>query len=288
MSRNSQKFSPPKTEQKVPPQNPAAEKRNQINNAFGLSFVVPTEEVPLPSQGKYYPKSSPLYGVDKVEIKHMTAKEEDLLANQNLKDEEFKVYDKLIDSLLMNPQLQASDFLEEDKVAVLLSARTTGYGDDFVTEVYCQECKKPTKHEFDLALSDFSPPNFESEYDPENNVFLATLPKTKIRVKLVPINEEIQKDLEEERKQKEKYNIPYNQTVSTINKIVISANDVSDASEIAKLSEALPAIDAKYILEFSNSSRPFLTTRQPVQCSGCKSTTEQEAPISWAFFRTEF
>ena len=288
MSRNSQKFNHPKTEEKETPQNPSAEKRSQTANAFGLSFVVPTEEVFLPSQGKYYPKSSPLHGMEKVEIKHMTAKEEDLLANQNPMDQEFKVYDKLIDSLLTDPQLSASSFLEEDKVAILLAARITGYGKDYETPVYCQNCKKQTKYTFDLSCIDFSQPKFESEYDAENNVFLATLPKTQITVKLMPMTNAIEKELEQEKKQKEKYNLPYNKTLSLINKVVISANDITDKSQISKLSEVLPAIDAKYLLEFSNSSRPFLSTRQSVECSECKNITEQEAPISWAFFRTEF
>ena len=43
----------------------------------------PSEVIDLPSEGKLYPKDSPL-SEGKVEIKYMTAKEEDILTSQNL------------------------------------------------------------------------------------------------------------------------------------------------------------------------------------------------------------
>ena len=50
----------------------------------GLSFVVPTEFVDLPSQGRYYPEGHPLHGEDTIEIRQMTAKEEDILTSATL------------------------------------------------------------------------------------------------------------------------------------------------------------------------------------------------------------
>ena len=46
-------------------------------------FKFPTETVDLPSQGKLYPEDSPLRS-GKIELKYMTAKEEDILTSQNL------------------------------------------------------------------------------------------------------------------------------------------------------------------------------------------------------------
>ena len=66
--------------------NPGASEVNSEtpNNNNQLSFSVPTEFVDLPSKGLYYPEGHPLHGVDSVEIKHMTAKEEDILASESL------------------------------------------------------------------------------------------------------------------------------------------------------------------------------------------------------------
>ena len=45
-------------------------------------FKFPTEEVELPSKGLLYPEGHPLKS-GKIEMKYMTAKEEDILTNQN-------------------------------------------------------------------------------------------------------------------------------------------------------------------------------------------------------------
>ena len=131
MSRNSQKINNPENDNKQAkdiPRNTQVEKKSEANSLFGLSFVVPTEEVEIPSQGEHYPRSSPLFEKKTVEIRNMTAKEEDLLSSVQNTEAEYKVYDKLIDSLLVDKSLQASMFLEEDKLALLLSARISGYG----------------------------------------------------------------------------------------------------------------------------------------------------------------
>ena len=54
------------------------------NDGGGFSFVVPTEFVELPSQGKYYPEGHPLHQEESIEIRQMTAKEEDILTSRTL------------------------------------------------------------------------------------------------------------------------------------------------------------------------------------------------------------
>ena len=88
----------------------------------------PTEEVTLPSKGLLYPKESPLSkGV--IEIKYMTAKEEDILTNQNY-IQKGTVIDKLLQSLIVTP-IDYNDLLTGDKNAILIAARILGYGKDY-------------------------------------------------------------------------------------------------------------------------------------------------------------
>ena len=88
----------------------------------------PTEEVTLPSKGLLYPKESPLSkGV--IEIKYMTAKEEDILTNQNY-IQKGTVIDKLLKSLIVTP-IDYNDLLTGDKNAILIAARILGYGKDY-------------------------------------------------------------------------------------------------------------------------------------------------------------
>ena len=91
-------------------------------------FKFPTEEVELPSKGLIYPKSNPLSS-GKVELKYMTAKEEDILTNQNYIEKGI-VLDKLLESLTMK-KIDLKDLCIGDKNAIMVAARILGYGQDY-------------------------------------------------------------------------------------------------------------------------------------------------------------
>ena len=91
-------------------------------------FKFPTEEVELPSKGLVYPKDN-LLSSGKVEMKYMTAKEEDILTNQNY-IKQGVVIDKLLKSLIVS-KVNYDDMIVGDKNAVLVAARILGYGKDY-------------------------------------------------------------------------------------------------------------------------------------------------------------
>ena len=91
----------------------------------------PTEMVDLPSKGLLYPKDSPL-AEGKIEMKYMTAKEEDILTNQNY-IQNGTVVDKLLQSLIVTP-INYGDLLVGDKNAILIASRILGYGKDYEFE----------------------------------------------------------------------------------------------------------------------------------------------------------
>ena len=96
----------------------------------------PSEEVTLPSKGLLYPKDSPLSkGI--IEMKYMTAREEDILSNPNL-IENGTVIDKLLKSLIVTP-IDYNNLLLGDKNAVLVAARILGYGKDYTFEFNGEE-----------------------------------------------------------------------------------------------------------------------------------------------------
>jgi len=88
----------------------------------------PTEMVDLPSKGLLYPKDSPLAS-GQIEMKYMTAREEDILTNQNY-IQQGVVVDKLLKSLIVTP-ITYGDLLLGDKNAILVAARVLGYGKDY-------------------------------------------------------------------------------------------------------------------------------------------------------------
>ena len=88
----------------------------------------PTEMVNLPSKGWFYDSANPLSSGE-VEVKYMTAKEEDILTSQNLIQKGI-VFDKLLDALVVS-DVKISDMLIGDKNAVLIAARVLAYGKNY-------------------------------------------------------------------------------------------------------------------------------------------------------------
>ena len=94
-------------------------------------FTTPTEKVELPSKGLVYPKENPLSsGV--IEMKYMTAKEEDILMNQSYIKKGTAI-DKLLTSLIVT-EIDYDDMIVGDKNAVMIAARVLGYGPDYTFE----------------------------------------------------------------------------------------------------------------------------------------------------------
>jgi hypothetical protein len=96
-------------------------------------FDFPTETIELPSKGLVYPEGHPLRK-GTCEIKYMTAREEDILANQNLIKKGI-VLDKLFESIVVEPGLNPNDIVIGDKNAILLATRILGYGADYEVEI---------------------------------------------------------------------------------------------------------------------------------------------------------
>jgi len=132
-------------------------------------FKFPTEEVELPSKGLLYPKDNPLSS-GKVEMKYMTAREEDILSNQSF-IQKGTVLDKLLSSLIVDKKINIDDLIVGDKNALLIAARVLGYGKDYEITVkgesYTIDCSTLENKEFD-----------ENEFEAGKNEFSYTLPST--------------------------------------------------------------------------------------------------------------
>ena len=92
-------------------------------------FKFPSEEIELPSKGLVYPKDNPLSS-GKVEVKYMSAKEEDILTNQSY-IKKGTVLDKLLESVIVNDKIKVRDLILGDKNALLIATRILGYGSKY-------------------------------------------------------------------------------------------------------------------------------------------------------------
>jgi len=112
-------------------------------------YQFPSEEIDLPSKGQFYSKDNPLSS-GKVDIKYMTAKEEDILTSQNLIRKGL-VIDRLLASVIATPNVKMSDMIIGDKNAVMVAARVLGYGSKYKIKVNCPSCTEENEDEIDLA-----------------------------------------------------------------------------------------------------------------------------------------
>ena len=159
-------------------------------------FDFPTEIVDLPSKGKLYPEGHPL-SKGTVEIKYMTAREEDILASQNL-IRKGVVLDKLFESVVVEEGLDIGDIFVGDKNAILLATRVLGYGADYEVEVTDPFTLEQQKVSIDLSKVqtkdiDFDKLNTQNRYE-----FELPTSKKKIVFKLLTHKDEmdINKDIQ--------------------------------------------------------------------------------------------
>ena len=187
-------------------------------------FKFPTEEIELPSKGLIYSKDNPLSS-GKVEIKYMTAKEEDILSNQSF-IQKGNVLEKLLKSVIINKDINIDDLIVGDKNALLIATRILGYGSDYKTTV---NGKTET-----IDLSELENKEFDSSTMIEGkNEFAFTLPHsdTKITYKLLTGHDEVK--IERELKGLKKINKNSSPDTSTRLKYVLtSVNGESETKDI--------------------------------------------------------
>ena len=188
-------------------------------------FNLPTEIVELPSQGKLYAPDSPL-SKGTIEMKYMTAKEEDILTNQSyIRDG--VVLDKLLQSLIVT-KFNYSDLLIGDKNAIMVAARILGYGKDYKFTYAGEE------QVVDLSQIDSLPLNEEVENSTANN-FSFTLPQSKNTITFKLLTHGDEKKIEQELKGLSKINKNSSPIVTTRLKYQITS--VNGEEEKPKIRE---------------------------------------------------
>ena len=163
------------------PQQSEAPINQMMNDEQPFSFVVPTEFVELPSKGKFYPPGHPLHNQEVIEIKQMTAKEEDILTSRSLLKQGVAI-DRVLQSIVMNPAIDVSSLLVGDRNAIIIACRVSGYGSDYSTKITCPACEAKNEYTFDLNEADISSGNLENVTMNGDGTFNTILPKSNLSI----------------------------------------------------------------------------------------------------------
>lgn len=157
-------------------------------------FDFPTEVITLPSKGLVYPESNPL-SKGEVEIKYMTAREEDILASQNL-IRKGVVLDKLFESVVVSTDINSDDILIGDKNAILLATRILGYGSEYKVEV--TDPFTLAQQEVSIDLSKVQTKEVNESLLNRQNLYEFELPVSKKKIKFRLLTHRDEKDINAE------------------------------------------------------------------------------------------
>jgi hypothetical protein len=252
----------------------------------GFSFVVPTEFVELPSQGKYYPDGHPLHGVTSIEIKQMTAKEEDILTSRTLLKKGVAL-DRVIQNIIVNKNINPDSLLVGDRNAIVIACRVSGYGNDYTTKVTCPSCTESEDYSFDLNEAEvFTGGDLEAAGITANGngTFDVKLPRTQVTATfrlLTGADEKIfLSGMERDRKSKSHEKNVTRQLINT----VVAVNGDSSADALNYLVANIPSVDSRHIRLAYRIVAPNIDLTQHFECGSCDYEQDMEVPLTADFF----
>jgi hypothetical protein len=264
----------------VDPRIPSQSAADKLKAEFGLD--ISTELVPLPSGGKPYAKDGSLFQKEVIEIRPMTAREEDILTSRALL-KKGTIISELIKSCLVDKTINTSDMLIGDRNALMIAVRITGYGPEYTVEMECNECNAKNQNTFNLSEL----PIKKLLIDPVSeghNAFEFMLPHTKKRVLfkfLTGRDEEESATLAE--RQKKLGLASESGVTSALQQAILSIDGVEDRFKISNFVKMMPARDSLALRSYIRENEPGVTMKQEVTCSACGNAEEVNMPLGVSF-----
>jgi len=249
--------------------------------------VVPTEFVDLPSEGKYYPANHPLHGCDTLEIRQMTAKEEDMLTSRSLIKKGVAV-DRVLQSIIVDRRVNADSLLIGDRNALIVAARCSGYGSDYETSVTCPDCGTVQKYAFDLNEAEIlRGATFDVLEATDNNdgTFDLKLPVTELTVtfRLLTGADE-RRFLNSVQKGPRSKNKRDAVITTQLRNLIVAVNGDSSQDAINYLIQNIPSRDSRRLRNVYKLASPDIDLTQHFECDHCDYTNDMEVPLTADFF----
>lgn len=257
-------------------------KNNIMKDDFG--WEIPVESVPLPSRGIIYNPDSILYGKEVLQIKAMTALEEDILLSQAL-IKEGSVIQHLIKSCLIDKSINVNQLIAGDRNALMISIRITGYGSNYPVSYDCGQCNKRNDTEVDLTTLEIKRLEIEP-IELGKNAFNFTLPVTKKKVvfKYLDANDEKNRQAKVDFLQKHTAGMRTNNITSFLEESIQSIDGITDKTKISHFVKNMPALDSKTLRNFINNNSPGIDMDKSFTCQYCNHINNISLPINSNFF----
>ena len=237
----------------------------------------PSEVIDLPSEGKLYPDGHPLKD-GKIEIKYMTAKEEDILTSQNLIKKGI-VIEKLLDSLILTKGVKTDDLIIGDKNAIMVAARILAYGPEYECEVVNPNTGEKLVHSFNLADCPFK----KLPEDITENKFELELPVSKKNVTFKLLTGKDETLISEELDRIKKLGTQVLPELTTRLRYVITSVDGDDNKNVInQFVENMLSKDSLILRQEINKITPDIDMVQEIEVEG--ELVKVDIPMTTNFF----
>lgn len=255
--------------------------RTQLSQKAESKF--PTEVINIPSKGWFYPENDPL-SLGSIELKMMTAREEDILTSKNLIQKNI-VLDKLLESVVINKAINVDEMFICDRNAVFYAIRRLAYGDNYDATLTCGRCGKENSVSIDLGKIDNRLFDFE-KYKKGENSFSFTLPfsGTVLTYKLLTKKDETV--IEQELVGFSKINKDFTKEITTrLSHVITSVDGNSERSRIRKfVNDEFMSKDSLAFRRYIRENMPDIDSTFDFSCSNCGLERKEETPMGVTFF----
>jgi len=248
---------------------------NVSRDDFG--WEVPVDSAPLPSKGQLYDKDSSLYQRETIDIRAMTAKEEDILMSQAY-IKQGVVIDKLLESCIIDKSIDVSELLTGDRNTILVALRVTGFGSDYSASTNCTACGARNTTVFDLTSLKLKSLDAKP-VAPGINEFEVYLPVSRKTATVSFMTAGVEKEISvTEKRNKELLGIDpdVNRVTTRLSNSVKSIDGIRDRNKLKKFIENMPLRDSRTIRRFIKDNEPGIDMNTSYNCSSCN----QEAQVT--------
>lgn len=249
-----------------------------------MAVDVPVETIPLPSAGRAYPEGSPLHNKEHVDIRAMTAREEDILMSRTL-IKKGTVVTHLIKNCLVSQDIPVDQMLSGDRYALLIALRIMSYGPEYEANMECPQCGDKSNQIFRLDELPIKPLEIQP-VAPGQNLFEFELPVSKARVQfkfLTGHDEEMM--LITQNQKKAKLNLEVETPVtSRLAQTIVAINGNTNRGDILRSINSMVVRDSNALRDYMSKNEPGIDMTQVVSCSECDAVEEVSVPVGVGFF----
>lgn len=250
-----------------------------------FGFELPVASVPLPSRGLIY-SEGPLAGAETVDIKAMTAKEEDILMNRTLV-RKGTVITELIKSCMLDKNVDVNSMISGDRNALMVAVRITGYGADYSPKVTCPACEAQQDWSLDLENLPVKELDLEklNQVATGQNAFEVLLPRTKKKVvfKFLTGRDE-EKMLQDVEARRKKGIVQENLVTTKLMNCIVSVDGITERGYINQFCQYMPAADSLALRKVIDEGEPGVDMSSDFTCTACGHQEVLSVPLGPSFF----